>query len=96
MRYIIAIFWLIVIVLAIIFVALNSHTIELNYYVGKTNMYLPLLLVIAGVVGALLGIFAMVPLWIRAKNDRRRMKGRLRQAEQELKNLRNIPIKDSH
>lgn len=96
MRYIIAIFWLVIIVLAIVFVALNSHTINLDYYAGERQVYLPLMLFVVLVVGAFLGICAMLPLWLRAKNDRRKMKSRLRDAEQELKNLRNIPIKDTH
>jgi putative membrane protein len=96
MRYVVAIFWLIIIVLAIVFVALNSNHIELNYYTGKKTVYLPVLLFVTLVVGAILGILAMVPVWLRAKRERRRMRGRLRDAEQELKNLRNIPIKDTH
>ena len=96
MRYIVAIFWIIIIILAIIFVAMNSSTVPLNYYVGKSSIYLPLLLFITLVVGAFLGICAMLPLWLRAKNQKRKIKGRLRDAEQELKNLRNIPIKDAH
>lgn len=96
MRYLIALFWLIVIILAIIFVALNSRTIELNYYVGNHTVYLPLLLFVVLVIGAVLGIFAMVPAWLRAKHEKRKVKGRLRDVEQELKNLRNIPIQDTH
>lgn len=57
---------------------------------------MPLLLVIAIVVGVVLGIFAMIPIWLRAKSQRRKLKSRLLSAEQELKNLRNIPIKDAH
>ncbi len=96
MRYLVAIFWFFIIVLAILFVALNSHTLELNYYVGKTMIYLPLLLFIVLALGAILGICAMTPIWLRAKNKCRKMKNRLRDTEQELKNLRNIPIKDTH
>lgn len=96
MRYIIGLFWLIVVVLAIIFVALNSHTIELNYYTGERQVYLPLLLFLLLVIGAILGVCAMVPIWLKAKNQKRKLKSRLRDAEQELKNLRNIPIKDTH
>ena len=96
MRYLIAIFWLIIVVLAIIFVALNSRTIELNYYAGQRQVYMPLMLFIVLVVGAILGVFAMIPVWLRAKSQKRKMKSRLRDAEQELKNLRNIPIKDTH
>lgn len=96
MRYVVAIFWLIIIVLAIIFVALNSNHVELNYYTGKREVYMPLLLFVTLVVGAILGVLAMVPVWLKAKQQRRCMRSRLRDAEQELKNLRNIPIKDTH
>lgn len=96
MRYIIALFWLIVVVLAIVFVTLNSYSVSLNYYVGKTDLYMPLLLVIAIVVGIVLGVFAMLPVWLRAKSQRRKLKSRLNAVELELRNLRNIPIKDAH
>lgn len=96
MRYIIALFWLIIVVLAIVFVTLNSYSVSLNYYVGMANLYMPLLLVIAIVVGIILGVFAMLPIWLRAKSERRKLKSRLAAAELELKNLRNIPIKDAH
>jgi len=96
MRYVVAIFWLIIIVLAIVFVALNSHYIQLNYYAGDKKVYLPILLFATLVVGAILGVLAMLPICLKAKRERRRMRRRLRDVEQELKNLRNIPIKDTH
>ena len=88
MRYLVGIFWMFAIILIIIFVALNSHSIELNYYVGKTSIYLPLLLCMSIMLGALFGFLAMLPAWLRAKNDRRKAKKSLSADHQELHRLR--------
>lgn len=96
MRYFVYIFWLIVIILAIIFVALNSHSVELNYYMGTSKIYLPLLLFLGLLLGAILGVFAIMPALFSSKRQKRKLKKRIRQIEQELQNLRNIPIKDTH
>lgn len=96
MRVLAGIFWLIIIVLAVVFSALNSHAVHFNYYLGSFNIYLPLLLLIVLVLGALLGIVAMLPKLIRAKAKHRRLKQQARHSAQEVENLRSIPIKDSH
>ncbi len=94
MRYLVGVFWIITIMLIIIFVVLNSHSIELNYYMGKTDIYLPLLLCSSMILGALFGIVAMLPAWFRAKNDRRKAKKSLYAADQELQRLRDSVNKD--
>lgn len=96
MRYLVGLFWTVIILLVVIFVALNSHTIELNYYVGKTELYLPLLLCLSIALGALFGILAMLPIYFRAKNDRRKSRKLLMAAEQELNQLRSASLKDDH
>lgn len=88
MRYLVSLFWMIAIVLIIIFVAVNSHSIELNYYIGKANIYLPLLLCVSIILGALFGILAMLPTWLRSKNDLRKAKKSLVAAHHELQRFR--------
>ena len=90
MRYLVGLFWIIAILLIIVFVTSNSHTIELNYYIGKTDIYLPLLLCITLIAGVLFGVLAMLPTWFRAKNDRRKAKKALLAAEHELHTLRHL------
>lgn len=96
MRYVASVIWLIIILLAIIFAILNSHAVEINFYFKSFKIYLPLLLLIDLALGALLGMFALLPALLRAKNNNRKLRQRIKQTEQEIKNLRTIPIKDSH
>lgn len=96
MRYFAYLFWLFIIFVGIIFAALNSHTIRVNYYFSQIDLYLPLLIVVLLLVGALLGAMAMLPALMKAKNATRKMKHKIKQTEQEIKNLRAIPLKDAH
>lgn len=96
MRYVIYIFWIIVILVGVTFASLNPQKLTLNYYVNTTTIHLPLLLLLVLVLGALLGVIAMLPSLIRAKSSNHRLKARVKQTEQEVQNLRSIPIKDAH
>ena len=96
MKYLIYLFWIIIVILGVAFVVINSHTVLLNYYVGQTQIYFPLLLLIELVIGAILGIIAMLPVIIRLKAGNHKLRYAFKQSEQELKNLRTMPIKDSH
>ncbi|WP_423063895.1 lipopolysaccharide assembly protein LapA domain-containing protein [Candidiatus Paracoxiella cheracis] len=96
MRYVIYIFWIIVILVGVTFASLNPQKLTLNYYVNTTTIHLPLLLLLVLVLGALLGVIAMLPSLIRAKSSNHHLKARVKQTEQEVQNLRSIPIKDTH
>lgn len=96
MKYIGYVFWLVVILIAIVFASLNSHTIILDYYFGKVSLYFPLLILIGLVIGAVLGMFAMMAWVIKIKGANRKLRQRIKRTEQEVKNLRTIPIKDTH
>lgn len=96
MRIIAYIFWTIIILLAISFATLNSHSVIVNYYFGKINIYLPLLMLIELVIGAILGMIAMLPTIFKQKSKNRQSKSRIKAIEQELNNLRVMPIKDEH
>ena len=96
MRYIIYIFWVIVVLFGVTFASLNPQTLSINYYVDTTAIHLPMLLLVVLVLGACLGMVAMLPSFVKSKNANRRLKQRVKQIEQEVQNLRSIPIKDSH
>lgn len=101
MRYLVSLFWLIAIILIVIFVALNSHSIELNYYMGKAHVYLPLLLCVSLILGAFFGILAMLPAWWRSKNELRKAKKLLVAAHHELQRFRDMvknngSVEDAH
>ncbi|OGO90981.1 MAG: hypothetical protein A3F10_02115 [Coxiella sp. RIFCSPHIGHO2_12_FULL_42_15] len=96
MKYVFFIFWMLVIILGVTFASLNSHTVTINYYVNETTIHIAILLLMTLVMGVFLGIIAMLPALIRNKNNHRRLRHRIKQIEQEVNNLRAIPIKETH
>ncbi len=96
MRYIFYIFWIVVIIIGVTFAGLNSHAVMVNYYVNESKIHLPILLIITLVFGAILGIIAMIPMLLKNKQTNRKLKHRIKQIEQEVNNLRAIPIKEAH
>ena len=87
---------LLVIILGVAFSVLNAESIQLNYYLGSVELPLSLVLVLAMIVGALLGIFASLGLIIGSRRSATKLKRSVAVAEKEIVNLRNIPIKDEH
>jgi putative membrane protein len=96
MRYILYAFWTIVIILGVTFASLNPEKITLNYYIDTQTVHLPLVLLGSLVIGAFLGVMAMLPSVIKSKAKARRLNHHVKQVEQEVQNLRTIPIKDRH
>lgn len=96
MRYVRYALWTIIVVLVILFVTLNSHSVAINYYVNSIRIYFPFLLLIVLIIGAILGIFALIPSLLKMKFTNRKLKQRIREIEQEVTNLRTMPIKDGH
>ena len=96
MRYVFFVFWALVILFGVTFASLNAHTVTINYYFNKSIIYLPVLLLITLVIGVVLGFVVTLPALIRSKRTARRLKQRIKQIEQEVNNLRAIPIKETH
>lgn len=94
MRYLMFIFWSIVVFIGVSFAALNARSVVVNYYVNQHAVALPLLLMAFLSVGALLGILAMMPAYLRARQVVRRCKHRIAEVESELINLRTLPISE--
>lgn len=94
MRYLTYIFWCLVVLVGVVFVVLNSHSVPINYYVGETTIYYPLLLLVELGIGAILGIITMLPLLIKQKAKNHRLKNKVKEVELELNNLRTMPVRD--
>ena len=96
MKYFIYLFWLMVILLIVTFTSLNADWVMLHYYFGSTKVFFPFLLFVALLVGIVLGVLLLIPPVIKSKHHQRRLKKALKMAEQEIENLRSIPLKDAH
>ena len=87
---------LVVIIFGVTFAVLNAESVQLNYYLGSIELPLSLVLIVAMIIGALLGIFASLSLIIGSRRSATKLKRSVEVAETEIVNLRNIPIKDEH
>jgi putative membrane protein len=94
MRFIKLLFFLFLILLGSAFTVMNMESIHIDYYFGERDIPLPLLLIATLGVGALLGVLASLGSYLRLKHQNAELRRKISLAQEELKNLRAIPIKD--
>ena len=87
---------LLLFVAALSFAALNAAPVTVNYYVGQHEIPLSLLLVSALAVGALLGSLVGVARVLRVRREIARLRRESRATEEEVRNLRALPLQDVH
>lgn len=85
----------VLILLGLAFAVGNAKPVEVNYFLATREMPLALTLVLALVFGALIGLLFSLTMMIRLKSETLRLRKQIRLVEQEVVNLRNIPIKDT-
>jgi len=87
---------LIVVILGVVFSVLNADTVQLHYYLGSIELPLSLVLILAMIIGALLGVLSSLGFIIGSRRSASKLKRSVEVAEKEIVNLRNIPIKNEH
>jgi uncharacterized membrane protein YciS (DUF1049 family) len=80
-------------VIGAVLAKLNAGTVAFDYYLSSTEIPLALLLYIVLAIGVILGILVSVIMLLKSKREAKRLRKRLNVCEQELKNLRELPIK---
>lgn len=86
---------LILAVLGLAFAVINAKPVELNYFLATREVPLAMTLVLTLVFGAVIGLLFSLGMVLRLKRETLRLRRQVRLAEQEITNLRNIPIKDA-
>lgn len=94
-RILIVIFMLAVFGIALAFVLENLGTVKLNYLFGTVYFPLAAVLVIAIAFGAVIGAFAASPAVFANRRRLRKVEKQLREAQQEIGNLRRAPLRDA-
>jgi len=89
-------FLLFIILIGLAFHLRNKQFIELDYYLGIIELPFSFLIVVSICIGAGIGVLATVPSLVRLKRDNTRLNRQITVSEQEINNLRVIPVKDSH
>ena len=83
---------LVVVFLSIAFAYLNSQNVVLNYSFGQQSLPLSLLLALTLSLGVFVTCLAYFPFFLKQKFFIRQLRKQLKQAEQEVANLRRIPM----
>ncbi len=95
-RFISTLFIVLILLLVLLFTSLNADPVSLNYYLGQVEQPLALILVVTFVAGALIGLFSSVVVILSSRHEVSSLRKQIKQTEQEVMNLRSIPIKDKH
>ena len=85
----------VIVILGITFAGLNAEQVTINYYIGKHDLPLSLLLVFTFVIGCLIGLIGGIMLYLKQKAKNYKLRHHIRVVEKELSNLRTIPVKDN-
>lgn len=87
---------IIILVVASAFAALNEQVINLNYFIGLVETRLTFVIIISFILGALFCFMIMITFFVKSRMERRRLQRKLRLKDQELVNLRELPVKDNY
>lgn len=86
---------MLILIIAAAFAALNEQVISMNYFIGTMDTPLTFVIIVCFILGMLFSFLIIVTYIIRLRWQQRRMKQSLRLKDQELNNLRAMPVKDS-
>lgn len=95
-RWIAIILFVCIFVIALILAYANGTTVTLSYLVGSARVHLSSALLGAGIIGWLLGLLSGLVVVFRLKRETWRLNRSIRDAEAEIRNLRNLPLKNDH
>lgn len=94
MKIINSIIILFIIILGISFAILNGELVTVHYYIGIKQIPLSLVMALTFSFGLMIGLLITIFYIFRLKTEKYRLKKRLKIADQEIENLRAIPIKN--
>ncbi len=93
-RYVVYLFVLIVIVACVGFAVLNQGDITVNYWLGQRNFSFAFFTILVFAAGYFIGLMMGLCLQIKARIRNYHLSKRLKVAEEEIRNLRTIPLQD--
>ncbi len=95
-RIIIFTILLLVAIIGLSFALMNAEAVTLNYYFGKLESPLSLILVIVLALGAVMGVLASMWAVLAQKRELAKLRKAAKITEKEITNLRSLPMKDNH
>ena len=83
-----------VVLVGLSFALLNSETVSFNYYLGKIDLQLSLLLVITLVIGSIMGVLGSLGIIMRNKHEISKARREIKSKARELNTLRSVSHED--
>lgn len=96
MRMFMMMLYLVLILIGVSFSVLNAASVDINFYFKSISMPVSVLMIVMLGIGLLMGFFTASFRYWRLKSECRRLKNQLKLTEQEIKNLRTIPVIDNY
>mgnify|MGYP000663214730 FL=1 len=87
---------LLVLLLVLFFTILNNEPVTINYYLGEIDAPLALVIILSLASGAVMGLIFSLFAIMSARHEVSKLRREIKHTEQELMNLRTMPIKDKH
>ena len=94
MRIIGYIFIFLLLFVFIAFACVNASDVTLNYYFGQLIAPLSQVLALTFAAGCAIGMLFSGVVYLKQKKKQYQLKQQLRKIEEEVKNLRTLPVKD--
>ncbi len=94
MRIIRYIFTGVILLLGVGFACLNAEIVQVNFYIKTYQLPLSLLLVLILGLGMIIGFLGFGGQYYRLKRESGRLKSQLKSVEQEVSQLRMMPLKN--
>lgn len=86
----------IIAMVGVMFASLNPYSVKINYLFSSLTMPLSVLVVLVLGIGICIGLFICVVMYVRLKREIFMLKSRVKIAQQEVDNLRALPLHDVH
>ncbi|MCP4271871.1 MAG: DUF1049 domain-containing protein [Gammaproteobacteria bacterium] len=78
------------------FAALNDSIITMNYFIGEAEIRLTYLLLACIIFGSLMSLLLLSGNYFKMRFEIRRLRNTVSMKDQELSNLRALPVKDPY
>lgn len=87
---------LLVIILFVFFTSRNPGDIQIDYYLGVASVPVAVLIISSLFIGSVVGVLISLGLILKTKRNMAKLRRQMKATEEEVNNLRTLPIKDSH
>ena len=78
------------------FAAINDGVIRINYFIGESEIRLTYLLLACIIFGSLMSLILISGKYLKMRFELRKLRNAVALKNQEILNLRELPIKDSY